>query len=411
MRTDLSPRQREFYYNSTAFLNIAEGAVRSGKTWVNLNRFAVHTQLAPPGDMMMVGRTRETVLRNAIAPLQEMFGTRRVRYNRGTGVLFVGDRTVWVVGINDAQAEAKIRGATLAGCYVNEVTVLQEDAFAQLYDRHSVEGARMFGDTNPDSPYHWLKTKWLDNEALTAEDLYALRFALTDNPYLPEGYVRRLRRSHTGLWHRRMIEGEWVIAEGAVYEQWDEAAHVVDAMPARPERVVIGVDYGTQNPTVFLAAGKVGPTWYVFDEHYYSGRDAGRQKTDAEHSRDLARFIERTGYAPAAVLVDPSAASFKAQLREDGVRRVRDADNAVIDGIRTVSTALTDGTLKVLTRCEHLRAEFPSYAWDPKAQEKGEDRPLKGAGARDHALDALRYLAVHVLSRPALQIVQRPAGL
>ena len=245
MRTDLSPRQLEFYYHSDAFLNIAEGAVRSGKTHVNLHRFAVHTQVAPPGDMMMVGRTRETLLRNAILPLQDLLGTRRVRYNRGTGIVTIGDRTIWAVGINDAQAEAKIRGATLAGSYVNEVTVLKEAAFDQLYDRHSIEGARIFGDTNPDSPFHWLKAKWLDNEALREEDLYALKFALTDNLYLPESYVGRLMRSHSGLWKRRMIDGEWVQAEGAVYEQWDEAAHVVDEMPGKPEKVGIGVDVGT----------------------------------------------------------------------------------------------------------------------------------------------------------------------
>ena len=125
MRPDLSPKQLEYYYESTAALNIAEGAVRSGKTHVNLHRFAIHTQLAPPGDLMMVGRTRETIERNAINPLKDLWGPRRVRYNRGLGIVFIGERPVWVVGVNDAQAETKIRGSTLAGSYVNEVTVLQ----------------------------------------------------------------------------------------------------------------------------------------------------------------------------------------------------------------------------------------------------------------------------------------------
>lgn len=409
MRTDLSPKQREFYYGSNAFLNLSDGAVRSGKTHVNLARFTIHTQVAPPGDMMMLGRTRETVERNAISPLKQMLGPRRVRWNRGLGELRIGNRLIWVVGVNDAQAEAKIRGATLAGSYINELTVLQEDAFDQLVDRHSIEAAKMFGDTNPDSPFHWLNRKWLENDALTAEDLYRQRFSLEDNPYLPEGYVARLKRAHTGLWYKRMVLGEWVAAEGAVYEQWDEEAHVVDEMPGRPERVAVGIDVGTQNATVFLAAGKVGRTWYVFDEYYHSGKESGRQKTNGEYSRDFAAWLKGVG-APSSIDVDPSAADFKEQLRRDGVSKVRDADHAVVEGIRVVSTGLTDGTLKVLKKCERLRAEFPSYVWDPKKQKKGEDSPLKGQGVSDHALDACRYLCMRVLSRPDLRIVAKPAG-
>lgn len=398
MRTDLSPKQREFYYGSNAFLNVADGAVRSGKTHVNLARFTVHTQVAPPGDMMMLGRTRETVERNAISPLKQMLGPRRVRWNRGTGELRIRDRLIWVVGVNDSQAEAKIRGATLAGSYVNEMTVLKEDAFDQLVDRHSVENAKMFGDTNPDSPFHWLNTKWLTNENLTEEDLYRLRFGLRDNPYLPEGYVERLERAHTGLWYKRNVLGEWVQAEGAVYEQWDEEIHVVGEMPAKPERVVVGIDKGTQNATVYLAAGKVGRTWYVFDEYYHSGRESG-QKTDAEYSSDLVSWLDNLGVHPFAVVVDPSAAAFKVQLKRHGVGAVVDADNSVVDGINVVSSALTTGSLKVLEKCEGLRSEFPNYVWDPKKQKKGEDAPLKGEGTRDHALDALRYLSVRVLGR------------
>ena len=411
MRTDLSPRQLEFYYNSDAFLNIADGAVRSGKTHVNLHRFAVHTQVAPPGDMMMVGRTRETVERNAISPMQQLLGPRRVRYNRGLGIARVGERLIWVVGINDAQAEAKIRGATLAGSYVNEGTVLQESAFDQLYDRHSVDGARMFLDTNPDSPFHWLKTKWIDNAALADEDLYRLRFSLRDNPYLPATYVSRLLRSHTGLWKRRMIDGEWVQAEGSIYEQWDEDVHVVDALPGKPEKVAVGVDVGTQNATVFLAAALVRGAWYVFAEYYHSGRETGRQRTSGEYADDFVGWLGKLGYAPSSVDVDPSAADFKLELRRRAVRNVRDADNSVIEGIRTVSTALTAGTLKVLKGCEGLRAEFPSYVWDPKAQKRGEDKPLKNQDAKDHALDACRYLVMRVLNRPALRVLGKPVGL
>ena len=329
-----------------------------------------------------------------------------MRYNRGTGVITIGERTVWAVGINDAQAESKIRGATLAGSYVNEVTVLKEEAFDQLYDRHSVEGAKIFGDTNPDSPYHWLKTKWLDNEALLPEDLYSLSFALTDNPYLPEGYVKRLMRSHTGLWKRRMIDGEWVVAEGAVYDMFDPDLHVVGELPESFERYVVGVDYGTANATVFLLLGKSGLNWYVLSEWRHDSREAGSQKTDEDYSRALIGWLAKEKVVPVSIEVDPSAASFKAQLARDRVRKVHDADNEVLDGIRNVSNVLSGGRLFIHESCEGLIKEMTNYRWDQKAQEKGEDKPVKD---QDHGPDALRYAVQRIFGKQpqrALRLVK-----
>ena len=91
---------------------------------------------------------------------------------------------------------------------------------------------------------------------------------------------------------------------------------------------------------------------------------------------------------PSNVLIDPSAASFRAALRQQGTHGLADANNSVLDGIRSVATGLTSGRLMIHESCTHLIEEFPGYVWDSKAQEKGEDKPIKQS---DHALDALRY--------------------
>nr|WP_282916569.1 hypothetical protein [Streptomyces exfoliatus] len=64
------------------------------------------------------------------------------------------------------------------------------------------------------------------------------------------------------------------------------------------------------------------------------------------------------------------------------------ANNAVLDGIRTMSSLLSAGKLVVHSSCKALIGEMPGYAWDDKAAEKGEDKPIKVA---DHGVDALRY--------------------
>lgn len=403
---NFSAKQNRFYRNSRAFFNIADGAVRSGKTHACLWRFLVHSQSAPSGELMILGRTRDTVFSNVILPLSDMLGPRRVRYSHGAGRLILAGRPVRVVGVNDAQAEAKIRGATLAGSYCNELTLFEERAFRQLWDRHSIPGAAMFADTNPDTPFHWLSTGFLENEAFTENDLFRVRFGLDDNPVLTEEYKERLKRAHPAgtVWHRRNILGEWVMAHGAVYNRFNPALHVVSETPAVYDQVVVGVDYGTANATVFLMLGHHAGTWYVFDEYRWDSRETGVQKTDGEYSRDFIRFLN--GWHPQSVEVDPSAASFKRQLITDGVYAVRNADHDVKSGIRTVESALANGDLKIRESCKGLISEMANYSWDSKAQERGEDRPLK---EHDHGPDALRYAAMRIFKHRyvgALRVVR-----
>jgi PBSX family phage terminase large subunit len=405
----LSGKQRSFVAHSDAFITVADGAVRSGKTHAAMIRLAEMCARGPAGDFAIFGKTERTVKRNVVYPLVEGLPGGAVRYVQGSGELYVFGRRCWVVGANDVRAEEKVRGMTLAGAYANEATLYPHELFQQLIDRCSVDGAQILADCNPDSPYHWLMKDYLA-AGLPKTDLKRFRFRLDDNPVLSESYKERIKRLHTGLWYRRMVEGEWVVAEGAVYDMLDTTpggAHVVTELPERFERVVLGVDYGTANPTVFLAAGKSATTWTVFSEARYDGRE-GRQRTDAEHSRVFREWLEGLGYTPSSIEVDPSGASFKTQLRQDGVSRIRDADHAVLDGIRTVSSGLTEGTLKIHHSCEGLLSEMSTYSWDAKAQERGEDRPLKVA---DHGPDALRYLAMRALGRPALRVVGKPVGL
>ena len=372
---------------STARINIWHGAVRSGKTITSLVRWIEYVATAPPGDLLLAGKTERTVYRNVIAPLEQMVGTRRCRYNRGTGELYLAGRRIWVVGANDQRAEGKIRGLTLAGAYGDELTLWPESFFRMLMTRLSVPGAKFFGTTNPDSPFHWLKKDYLDRAGEL--DLRHWHFRLDDNPNLPADYIAALEREYTGLWRRRFVLGEWVVAEGAVYDMFDPDRHVVDELP-RILRRWWGIDYGTTNPFVCIELG-LGDDQrlYVAREWRWDSARKGRQRTDAEYSRALAEWAgpER----PERIYYDPSAASFGQQLWRDGWSGVREADNAVLDGIRAVAALLAADRLRIHRSCEGLLGELQGYSWDPKAQERGEDRPLKQA---DHGPDALRYVVM-----------------
>ncbi|MET7582427.1 hypothetical protein [Streptomyces microflavus] len=87
------------------------------------------------------------------------------------------------------------------------------------------------------------------------------------------------------------------------------------------------------------------------------------------------------------VAVDPSAASFHAQLRRAGLAP-QPAHNKVLSGIRILMALFSADKLRIHSSCKELLKEIDGYVWDPKATERGEDAPLK---QNDHGVDALRY--------------------
>ena len=97
-----------------------------------------------------------------------------------------------------------------------------------------------------------------------------------------------------------------------------------------------------------------------------------------------------------AIIVDPSAASFIAELRKRGYKVLK-ANNDVLDGIRFVASLLNQGKISISDQCPNTIKEFGSYIWDQKASERGEDKPVK---QHDHAMDALRYFCYTIIRKP-----------
>jgi len=369
----LSEKQKESYRESTKRLNFWEGAVRSGKTFISIVRFMKALKQGPPGHAMIIGVSRDSIQRNIISELCALVGA-PVPTPKTTQLNLFG-RIIFLVGANDERAQRRIQGSTLAMAYVDELTLIPHGFFRMLLSRLSVAGAQLFGTTNPDSPFHWLKTDYLSKDNL---DMSVFKFKLDDNPSLTKDYIDNLKREYSGLWYKRYIDGDWVLAEGTVYDFFNEETDVLSIPPGPAEYYIIGIDYGTANPTAFTLFGysrKLYPNVWLEREYYYDSRANYRQKTDTETVEDLIKFIGEKNVR--LIIVDPSAASFKAEMHRQGISGVVDADNDVINGIRYVSTLINNGTFKVCRCCENTIREFQTYRWDEKAGLKGEDKPIK----------------------------------
>lgn len=389
-----SDKQIQSYKESNARINIWEGAVRSGKTFISLWRFIKELKTGPEGEYAFISKTYDTFKRNTFFQIEKMVGI-DARHYSGKRELHLYGKTIHIIGADDERAESKIRGATFAGAYVDEATIIPESVFKMLISRCAMGGAKIFATTNPDSPYHWLKRDFLEGNSA----VQSWKFNLDDNPELPEADKAHLRQQYRGLWFQRFIEGKWVQAEGAIYDFFDPKLHVIDYAANNAQYYIVGVDYGTTNPCAFTLLGfntNKHPNIWVEDEYYFDSKVHQRQKTDSEYVADLKRFIQDRPVK--AIYVDPSAASFKVELQRSGVANVYEAENEVIDGIRKVSDLLNNGTLKICRKCDNLIKEFVSYVWDSKSLLTGVDKPLK---VNDHALDALRYaIYTHLFAKP-----------
>lgn len=412
----LAGKQLQSYELADARLNIWEGSVRSSKTVSSLIRWLKFIRTAPSGNLMMVGKSERTLKRNVIDPLAEMLGSRRCRHLVGSGEAWILGRRVYLAGAHDERSKDKIQGLSLVGAYCDEISTWPESFWSMLLSRLSEPGAKLFGTSNPDSPGHWLKRDFLDRAGLWLNhqgeilrsaggemlDLARFSFRLGDNPFLPAAYIRSLELEYTGLWRKRYIEGLWVAAEGAIYDMWDPARMVADIIPPVTSWLCVAIDYGTRNPLHAVLVGMGADSrLYVASEYRHDSRLARGSLTDAEYSQAIRMWLQQVpipatrqqdgswmrGVQPHYVIVDPSALSFRTQLHRDGMNPVL-GNNAVLDGIRTVSSLLSAGKLLVSRDCPALIAEIPGYSWDDKAALKGEDKPVKVA---DHGVDALRY--------------------
>lgn len=377
---------------------LADGAIRSGKTVAMLLSFLRWSQTRfSDQDFIMAGVTTGALRRNVLSPMFQMLETLDQKWveHRAAGVVRIGTNRYHVFGADKENAQDKLQGMTAAGAFADEAALFPRSFVDQMIGRCSVSGSKIFLNCNPNGAFHYLKTDFIDR----AEEigLYRLHFTMEDNLTLAPEIRESYARSFQGVFYRQYILGEWVSAEGAVYPMWDDTENTYEETDPRMYRGMhryCAVDYGTTNPCVFLDVWDDGTTFYIAREYYWDSAAARRQKTDAEYADDLDTFLE--GDRNVQIIVDPSAASFKAELRNRGFR-LQDAKNEVREGIATTATLI--GNRQVLaerSRCPSLMREIHSYVWDDRARLRGEEKPLK---ERDHAMDALRYLCHTKTSR------------
>ena len=371
---------------------ICDGAIRSGKTIAMITSFILwSTQTFENENFIIAGRSMGALKRNVLEPMFKILTSQGLSYKyvrTENPHIIIGNNFYYLFGASNESSQDTLQGLTSAGAYADESALMPQSFINQMIGRCSVAGSKVWLNCNPSGAYHWLKTDFIDRAK--EKRIFRLHFTMDDNLTLSKEIKERYRRMFRGVFYQRYILGEWVMAEGVIYDGFENDTMVVDELP-KIAKYWVGCDYGTSNATTFILCGiGVDQRFYVIDEYYHSGSQSGRSKSPSQYSKDFVNWLGNIGVRPEFIFVDPSAEGFILTMFHDGVRGVVQADNSVNIGIELISNLINDDKFRVHKRCQNVLKELGSYVWDAKSQAMGQDKPVK---ANDHTLDPLRYIA------------------
>jgi PBSX family phage terminase large subunit len=378
------------------------GSIRSGKTMGALFPWARHVyNRGDRGQLIMIGKSLDSLERNVLTPAQNLFGDDVFSYKLGNRSANLDGHEIHLLSAYNRRSFKKLRGMTCAGWLGDEVTLWPQNFFDELLGRMSPKGAMGIGTTNPDHPNHWLWEDWLSRIKGDSLDWLHFRFRLEDNPFLESEFVKQIEREYQGLYYQRLVLGMWVMAAGAIYDMFNSGVHVRDC-PQGFDHYGVSVDKGTVNPTTYLLFGWDDPREriHLLDCYFHEGgAENESRKTNPQYADDFEDFLR--GTSPEAIVVDPSAADFIAELRERGFE-VQAGDNDVINGINFTAGLLgyeAPGEERLwvndIPSTKPVRKEFQSYVWDERDGVQ-HNKPVK---ENDHTMDALRYFLYTVIAK------------
>ena len=403
----LNPKQIDFMLANDRNINLLTGSVRSGKTYISLLKWAIFVGSMPENaEFLMTGKTITALNRNCLGLLVTLVGDNfKYSLSQKCGTLF--GRKIWLEGANDSKAESKIRGMTLAGAYIDELTQIPFDFYTMLLSRLSFKGAKLYATTNPHNPNHWVKTMVIDNDKI---DKAVWTFKFDDNEILKkenEEYFENLKKQYEsmgGVFYQRFIQGLWVLAEGLIYRQFAENKGMfikdkaVDEYGNKLNFIIIsiGIDYGaTEGKTQFKATG-ITPMFkqvWSIKEKQLEGLHSPEQMYEAfaEFYKEVVNEYGKVThcFADYGALGQVLTYGMNRYLQQNGIPlQIQDCiKGQIIDRIYMSQVLFAQRRKFILKENKHLIEAYEQAVWD----ENHEDTRLDDGTTDIDSLDADEY--------------------
>ena len=256
----------------------------------------------------------------------------------------------------------------------------------------------------------WVKRRYIEpsesNTSFTGTDGLTRKFIpakLADNPYLAnDGVYEQMLKSLPPIQRRQLLEGNWEVAEGAAFVEFDPNVHVITPfeIPISWERVK-GIDYGYASESCCLwgTIDMNDGTLIIYRELYkkgLTGEELGAIIGDMElvDPFSVPGVLDTAAWAKTGT-TGPTVG--EALVRAG--HKLRRADKNRIQGkiqIHEFLKVRENGRpkLQIFNTCPNLIRELQSI---PLSKTNPEDVDTH---ASDHAYDALRYM---IMSRPKME--------
>lgn len=277
------------------------------------------------------------------------------------------------------QDESKLRGARRNVLYVNEANNIHYDSYYQMAIRTSGD---IFIDYNPTNTF------WVHTEVLKEDDAQFLIITFKDNEALPDTIIKELYANKEKAKHSEYWKNWWRVyglgltgrLEGTIFENWDE----VDVVPSDAKLIGYGLDFGyTNDPSALIGVYKMNNELYI-DELLYA----------KEYSNnDIANVIKSDAVKGGEIYADSAEPKSIDEIKRYGIKiyPTKKGRDSIMYGI----DILQNYKMHITKRSSNLKDELSRYSWKKNKEGNYENVPID---YYNHALDALRYLAMMKLS-------------
>lgn len=400
------------------------GPAETGKTYSSLQKLNALAWKYPRSQIVVIRKTLTSLYTSVLKTYKNVLGD-------NTPVTFYGGEKpewadypngsrVFFAGMDNPQ---KALSSERDFIYVNQAEELTVEDWETLTTRCTGRAAnapyaQIFGDCNPGPPTHWIlhrpSLKLFESRHEHNPTLFDDAGSITPRGKITLEILDRL----TGVRKERLRHGRWVQAEGAVYEGWDTAVHLIDPfrIPAQWRRIR-STDFGFTNPYT--------TQWWAIDGdgRMFCYRQIYRtQRTVADHAKTIKR-LEEWYLDEAEKQPNPNRERFEASVADhDAEDRATLAQNgipttaafkAISPGIQAVQERLKpagdgrprlfvfrgslkdpDEALAEAKKPTCLEEEFGVYMW-PKGHD-GKSVKEVPIDADNHGCDAMRYAVAYV---------------
>lgn len=243
---------------------------------------------------------------------------------------------------------------------------------------------------NPWNEHHWIKKRFFDVED---ENVLAKTTTYLCNEWLDEADLAVFERMRLLNPRRYAVAGlgNWGIAEGLVYENWEEYDFDVEPLLKNPSVMpVYGLDFGYANDPTAIFYGLCNTKehrLYVVDEVYKKGLS----------NEAVYEAICKKGWRKAKITADSAEPKSIDRLYELGVPNIRGARKGA-DSIRSGIDLISDYRIIIKPQCVNFITEISNYMWEKDKFGKMTNKPCDSF---NHLMDAMRYAMERVESRSA----------